>query len=59
MRRNGRSVPTPSSPSRNFKGAPSYVKSFLRKGRALMGLGRNREAALALDEGGCGEGPPP
>ncbi|PSC69443.1 arginine methyltransferase [Micractinium conductrix] len=36
---------------RNFKGAPSYVKSFLRKGRALMGLGRNREAALALDEG--------
>ena len=28
-----------------------YVKSFLRKGQALMGLGRHQEASLAFEEG--------
>ncbi|KAL4451864.1 hypothetical protein ABPG75_007526 [Micractinium tetrahymenae] len=36
---------------RNFKGSGGYVKSFLRKGQALMGLGLNREALKTLDEG--------
>lgn len=36
---------------RNFKGSASYVKSFLRKGQALMGLGCNRDAAATLDKG--------
>jgi len=41
---------------RNYKGAASYIKSFLRKGQALMGLGLNREAARTLDAGrGRGE----
>ncbi|KAL4424877.1 hypothetical protein ABPG77_002100 [Micractinium sp. CCAP 211/92] len=36
---------------RNFKGSGSYVKSFLRKGQALLGLGLSRDAVKALDEG--------
>jgi hypothetical protein len=36
---------------RNLKGSSSYIKSFLRKGRALMGLGRHREAVTVFDEG--------
>lgn len=36
---------------RNFKGSASYVKSFLRKGQALLGLGCSREAAATLEAG--------
>jgi type III protein arginine methyltransferase len=36
---------------RNFKGSSSYVKSFDRRGRALLGLDRSREAAAAFEEG--------
>lgn len=36
---------------RNLKASGSFVKSFLRKGQALMGLGLNRDAAKALEEG--------
>ena len=36
---------------RNFKGSSTYIKSFHRKGRALMGLGRHREAALTFERG--------
>lgn len=45
-------------PSRNFKGSGSYVKSFLRKGQALLGLGLSRDAVKALEEGGQGQQPP-
>lgn len=38
-------------PRRNLKASGSFVKSFLRKGQALMGLGLNRDAAKALEEG--------
>jgi hypothetical protein len=36
---------------RNFKGSASYIKSFVRKGRALLGLQRYREAATAFESG--------
>jgi hypothetical protein len=36
---------------RNYKGASSYIKSFLRKGQALLGLGANRLAADTLEKG--------
>lgn len=38
-------------PSRNFKASGSYIKSYLRKGQAFLGLGLNREAVKTLDEG--------
>lgn len=38
----------------NFKGSAGYVKSFLRKGQALMGMSCNREAAATLDAGARG-----
>ena len=40
--------------SRNFKAAPSYVKSFLRKGQAQLGMGLSREAAATFDQGAGG-----
>ena len=39
------------SACRSFKGSASYVKSCLRKGQALLGLGCTREAAASLDAG--------
>jgi protein arginine N-methyltransferase 7 len=36
---------------RNFKAAPSYVKSFLRKGQAQLGMGLSRVAAATFDAG--------
>lgn len=36
---------------RNAKGSSSYIKSFLRKGQALIGLGRHREASLTFEKG--------
>lgn len=36
---------------RNFKGSSTYVKSFYRKGTALMGLGRHREAVMVFEKG--------
>lgn len=36
---------------RNFKGSSTYIKSFHRKGSALMGLGRHREAAIVFEKG--------
>lgn len=41
---------------RNFKASASYIKSFLRQGQALLGLGRSREAAAALDAGAARAG---
>lgn len=38
---------------RNFKGSSTYIKSFQRKGSALMGLGRYREAAMVFEKGLC------
>lgn len=38
-------------PCSNFKGSAAYVRSFLRKGRALLGLGCSRDAAAAFDAG--------
>lgn len=36
---------------RSGEAIPQYVKSFVKKGGALMGLGRYREAVLAFEEG--------
>ena len=36
---------------RNFKGSSSYIKALHRKGTALMGLGRHREAAMVFEKG--------
>ena len=36
---------------RSGEAIPQYVKSFVKKGGALMGLGRHREAVLAFEEG--------
>ncbi|BDA48465.1 Protein arginine N-methyltransferase 7 [Coccomyxa sp. Obi] len=30
--------------------APAYIKTFMQKGAALMGMGRHREASLVLEE---------
>ncbi|KAI8104703.1 hypothetical protein M9434_003256 [Picochlorum sp. BPE23] len=40
-----------SSLRRNFKGSSSYIKAFHRKGSALMGLGRYREAVGVFEKG--------
>ena len=34
----------------NAKGSSAYLKSFMRKGRALLGLERHREAAAVFVE---------
>ena len=36
---------------RSGEALPQYVKSFVRKGGALLGLQRNREAVLTFEEG--------
>lgn len=36
---------------RNYKASSGYIKSFERKGKALMGLSRHREAAAAFEAG--------
>jgi len=36
---------------RNAKGSETFIKSFLRKGRALLGLGRHREAVATIERG--------
>jgi hypothetical protein len=36
---------------RNAAALPQYVKAFARKGQALQGLGRHREAAATFEAG--------
>lgn len=38
-------------PCSNFKGSASYIKSFVRKGQALLALRRNREAVITFEKG--------
>lgn len=37
--------------TRNAAALPQYVKAFARKGQALQGLGRHREAAATFEAG--------